>query len=254
MSHAPWSEWIDDLVSGELPDERRGELGGHLESCEACRADLDALQALRTATRGLADRVDPPSGLEGEVRARLQPGRASPPLESAWLAVATAVVVAVGVLTWLRAPGVADLPGATLESFRRHSQGELPLALTTPDEGVLERFFDGTLGFRARVIDLRMMEYGLQGGRVHEILGRPSALYAYQGPDGRTVLCQMLPGSLEELPKPDEVHEERGFTFQAYRREGLTAVFWVEGAILCVLVSDIPGPALLTLAREKAMA
>jgi anti-sigma factor RsiW len=64
----------------------------------------------------------------------------------------------------------------------------------------------------------------------------------------------MLPGTLEELPPPDQVHEERGFTFQVYERPGATAVFWLEGEVLCVLVSDMPAPELLALAREKAMA
>jgi anti-sigma factor RsiW len=104
------------------------------------------------------------------------------------------------------------------------------------------------------VIDLRMMELTLVGGRVHELEGRPSALYAYRGPEGQVVLCQMLPGTLEELPPPDRTHEERGFTFQVYERDDLSAVFWLEGEVLCVLVSDLPAVELLGLAREKAMA
>ena len=92
------------------------------------------------------------------------------------------------------------------------------------------------------------------GGRVHELQGRKSALYAYRGPDRRIVLRQMLPGTLDELPPPDQVLEERGFTFQVYERGDATAVFWLEGEVLCVLVSDMPAPGLLALAREKAMA
>ena len=99
-----------------------------------------------------------------------------------------------------------------------------------------------------------MMEYGLIGGRVHELQGRPTALYVYRGPDGRVVLCQMLLGALEELPPADETYEERGFTFRVYRRGGRPAVFWLEGQVLCILVSDMPSPELLALAREKAMA
>ena len=68
------------------------------------------------------------------------------------------------------------------------------------------------------------------------------------------MLCQMLPGTLDELPAPDETHEDRGFTFQVYRRDRLTAIFWLEGEVLCVLASDMPSPELLALAREKAMA
>ncbi len=258
MGHQHWSEWIDDLVSGELPDDRQRELEHHLSSCEACRAELDALRALRGATRGLAEAVAPPAGLEDQVRATLDgASRVSPgPVGSrgVWLAVAAAVVIAVAATVWFGAPTSEDLPGAAVRSYRLHSAGQLPLAIKTVDEGVLERFFERQLDFPARVIDLRMMEYGLVGGRVHELLARPSALYAYRGPDGRVLLCQMLLGTLEELPPADETHEERGFTFRVYRREGLTAVFWLEGQVLCILVSDMPAPELLALAREKAMA
>ena len=262
MSHARWSEQIDDLVSGELSEDRRVELEAHLSSCEACQAELDALRALRGATRRLAATPDPPATLEAETRARLDAGSAqgtrAPPLRSVrpwpWLAAAVALLFLVVGAWWLRAPSSEDLPTAAVASYRLHRAGQLPHAIETPDEGVLERFFERQLDFPARVIDLRMMELTLVGGRVHELQGRPSALYAYRGPEGRVVLCQMLPGTLEELPPPDQALEDRGFTFRIYRRGDLTAVFWLEGAVLCVLVSDMPTPDLVALAREKAMA
>lgn len=254
MSHAPWSERINDLVSGELPDDQRRELEEHLATCEECQAELDAVQAIRGATRKLADAVSLPPGFEEETRNRLEPRPRASSAPRMWLAVAAAFLLAVWALVSLRTPPPPDLTRAALESFRLHQAGELPLAITTTDEAVLEGFFARQLDFDARVIDLRMMEFGLAGGRVHELLGRPSALYAYRGPDGRVVVCQMLPGTLEELPRPDEVHEEREFTFHVYERDGLTAVFWLEGEILCVLASDMPAPELLALAREKAMA
>jgi anti-sigma factor RsiW len=260
VSHERWSEQIDDLVTGELPDDRREELERHLSGCEECRAELEALQALRGATRGLAGAPEVPAGLEQAVRSTLDRAVPSPAAPRAarrpgpWLAAAAAVVLVVAGALWLRAPAEEDLPSAALESYRLHRAGELPHAIETPEEAVLEGFFGRQLDFPARVIDLRMMELTLVGGRVHELQGRTSALYAYRGSDGRVILCQMLPGSLEELPPPDQVHQERGFTFQVYERGDATAVFWLEGEVLCVLVSDLPAPELLALAREKAMA
>src|SRR2546427_8450755 len=37
--------------------------------------------------------------------------------------------------------------------------------------------------------------------------GRPSALFAYRGPEGRDLVCQMYEGRLEELPRSDDVRE-----------------------------------------------
>ena len=258
MGHAHWSERIDDLVTGELPQGQREELERHLSSCEACQAELDALRALRGATRQLAAATAVPAGLDAAVRAGLDSApRVSPRPARArgtWLALAAAVVIAAAAVVWFRAPAAEDLPGAAIRSYQLHRVGQLPLAVKTVDEGVLQRFFERQLDFPARVIDLRMMEYGLIGGRVHELQGRPTALYVYRGPDGRVVLCQMLLGALEELPPADETYEERGFTFRVYRRGGRPAVFWLEGQVLCILVSDMPSPELLALAREKAMA
>ena len=261
MGHARWSEWIDDLVSGELSEDRRPELEAHLSSCDACRAELDALRALRGATRRLTDDAEVPATLETAVRSTLDAAVEEPPASVgrggrpwAWVAAAAAVALVVAGVWWIRVPPHSGLPSAAVESYRLHRDGQLPHAIVTADEAVLEGFFERQLGFPARVIDLRMMEYTLAGGRVHELQGRPSALYAYRGPGGRVVLCQMLLGTLGELPPPDRVHEERGFTFQVYERGELTAVFWLEGEVLCVLVSDMPAPELLGLAREKAMA
>ena len=261
MSHARWSEWIDDLVSGERPEDRREELEHHLSSCEECRAERDALRALRGATRKLAESPEAPVGLEAAVRSTLDAADDEPRVASRgtgrpppWLAAAAVLALVVAGVWWLRGPPSDDLPAAAVEAYRLHRDGQLPHAVVTADEAVLERFFGRQLDFPARVIDLRMMELTLVGGRVHELQGRPSALYAYRGPGGRVVLCQMLPGNLQDLPQPDRTHEERGFTFQVYERGDLNAVFWLEGEVLCVLVSDMPARDLLALAREKAMA
>ena len=258
VGHAHWSERIDDLVTGELPEGQREELERHLSSCEACQAELDALRALRGATRQLAATAAVPAGLDADVRAALDGApRVSPrPARSrgTWLAVAAAVMIAAAAAVWFQAPASEDLPGAAIRSYQLHRVGQLPLAIEAVDEEVLQGFFERQLEFPARVIDLRMMEYALIGGRVHELQGRPTALYTYRGPDGRIVLCQMLLGTLEELPPADETYEERGFTFRVYRRGERTAVFWLEGQVLCILVSDMPAPELLALAREKAMA
>ncbi len=258
MAHGRWSEWIDDLVSGELPENRRAELEAHLSSCEACQAERDALRALRDATRRLSEDAELPAALEGVVRSHLGAAGEDPRTSFVrswpWRAAAAALALVVAGAWWLRSPPSTGLAFGAFESYRLHRDGRLPHAVVTADEAVLQRFFERQLAFSARVIDLRTMGFALVGGRVHELEGRPSALYAYRGPGGRVVLCQMLPGSLEELPPADQTLEERGFTFQLYERDDLTAVFWLEGEVLCVLVSDMPPPELLALAREKAMA
>ena len=105
------------------------------------------------------------------------------------------------------------------------------------DDADLERAFAAQdLGFDTRVFDLAMMDYRVVGGRVHRLAGRPSALFVYQQAATRArLLCQMYAGVMDELPATGEVLEHRGIRFQVYRSGGVTAVFWPEGPIICVL-------------------
>ena len=48
------------------------------------------------------------------------------------------------------APAEDDLPSAAHESYRLHRAGELPHAIETPEEAVLEGFFGRQLDFPAR--------------------------------------------------------------------------------------------------------
>ena len=135
MSHEPWSEWIGDLVSDELPNDRRER---HLSSCEACRAERDALRALRGATRSLAERSELPAELEGAIRSSLDSAEHERPAPSsrgvrlpAWLAAAAVLAIVIAGAWWLQEPPprACDLPGAAVASYRLHRAGQLFVAL-----------------------------------------------------------------------------------------------------------------------------
>jgi hypothetical protein len=55
------------------------------------------------------------------------------------------------------------------------------------------------------------------------------------------------------LPAPAETREHDGIPFDIFQVEGPTLVFWPEGDVLCVLVSDGEADALIQLAFAKAM-
>ena len=97
------------------------------------------------------------------------------------------------------------------------------------------------------------MHYRLVGGRVDRLSDHPTALYVYAGPETRRLACQMYRGTVSDLPEPSARRTANGFTFLVYSRPGHTAVFWSEGAIVCVLVSDMPAEDTLALAFAKAM-
>jgi hypothetical protein len=118
----------------------------------------------------------------------------------------------------------------------------------------MERFFSAAgIPFKTRVFDLGMMTYRLLGGRAYRLNSRKSAFFVYRGKGDSILVCQMYPGGTSELPTGAVLRENKGTTFYVYRVKDLTAVFWQEGTVTCVLTSDIDPEQLVQLAFAKAV-
>jgi hypothetical protein len=103
---------IQELVDGTLGPIRRAELQQHLDECASCRALADDLQRVHDAARSL-DRLQPPDHVWLQIAGRLrQEGRVqdrpvaarSRRAQYAWMGIAAALIVAVGVSLLLVAP------------------------------------------------------------------------------------------------------------------------------------------------------
>jgi anti-sigma factor RsiW len=92
--------------------------------------------------------------------------------------------------------------------------------------------------FTTRVFDLGMMGYRLEGGRVHRLAGRLSALFVYRGEGGKILVCEMYSGHARELPGGAVLRENKGIRFYVYRTGRTTTVFWQERDVVCALSSD----------------
>src|SRR5260221_568028 len=104
-----------------------------------------------------------------------------------------------------------------------------------------------------RVFDLGMMNYSLVGGRVEQLGRRARASFIYRGQGNQILLCQMYAGKVAELPSGAVQRENKGIKFYIYHSNGLTRVFWQEGSVVCVLISDIESEQVIQLAFAKAM-
>jgi anti-sigma factor RsiW len=253
---------LQDFLDGRLDAARRAEVQAHLQGCPQCRGQLEALRWVRdTALKQLPAEEVPPA-LAGRVatalaeahrRSRPAPSPTIGPRWRKWVG-AGALLAAAALALLLLSPSRADLPDAVARDFVNYSSGSLALDLRSSDGEVVESLFAARgIGFRTRVFDLGMMQYQLVGGRIHRLGNRPSALFAYRGPEGRDLVCQMYEGRLAELPRSDDVREHDGITFQVYRSGELTLVFWQEGAVVCVLASDAEPEAVIQLAYGKAV-
>lgn len=249
---------LQDLLEDRLDPAGRAAVEAHLVGCAACRRELDAARFARRAVQASLAPPEVPPALPGRIRAALdEVDRAAAPHPGrrwtrpvVWLPLAAAAAAGL-MLLWPRAPG--DLPGGAARDFARY-RAAVALDLSTPDPATLEAFFRTRgIEFAVRVFDFGMMGYRLAGGTVHDVAGRRSALFAYTGADGRSLVCQMYEGTLTELPSGAEAREHDGIRFLVYRREGLTLVFWEEGPVVCVLVSDGDPEVAVQLAYAKAV-
>jgi anti-sigma factor RsiW len=103
---------IHELVDGTIGAIRRAELEQHLEGCEACRALVSDLERIRDAAGALPE-MRPPDRVWLQLAGRLrQEGRITTAIAperpnrryAAWLAIAAALVIAVGSAVLLLVP------------------------------------------------------------------------------------------------------------------------------------------------------
>ncbi len=280
-AHCPHEMALQDLLDGRLPADERAATEGHLAECPECRARYDVLAAARSALALLREEsvpADVDAAILAALRAeplptqQLRPEPASTPTPTpagssprvgtapargamppwAWGLAAAAVLAVVAWLAWPRPSTL--LPALVAQDYRAYRDGGLALDIRSTAVSDVEAFFERSpLGFTTRVFDLGMMQYTVQGGRVHRLDGRASALFVYRGPDGQPIVCQMYPGVAADLPPPAMTRSHDGIDFQIYQVEGVTVVFWQEGSVMCVLAGEGPAEAIIELAFAKAM-
>ena len=254
-------DWLDQRLDAATCDE----VERHLETCEECRREYEAM----AWTKQLTTRRSVPATAPAELRARIQQSlRAVRPVPDAetmrpsfWrvrlrpiMAAAAVLVLVLGALLAVYLLKPVGLPEIAARDFKAYAARELVLELATRDVKVLEaHFVSKGVPFNTRVFDLGMMDYQLVGGRVQRPGPRARALFVYNGPAAQKLVCEMYSGTTGDLPAGATVRENKGVRFFTYQRDGLTAVFWQEGAVVCVLVSDIAQEQVVQLAFAKAM-
>ncbi|MGH7766705.1 MAG: hypothetical protein ACREQP_04565, partial [Candidatus Binatia bacterium] len=90
-------------------------------------------------------------------------------------------------------------------------------------------------------------------GTVREVNGRKVLVTIYEGA-GLTLTCYTFIGTEADAPPAaDLVYDpEKKINFYAYSRDGVNALLHREGNLICILISTIPVPELLALARSGA--
>lgn len=258
----PLGEELQDLLDGRVAGPPRAAIQAHLARCPGCQQELAVLARAHTAARGLSP-LPQPADLAARITRVLDtedrpsaPGRGLAPRATArrWWLVPSGLIAAAALVAFLiRSSANRDLPTSVTRDLADYREAHIALDLQTDDPTTLEHFFASRgIAFHVRVFDLTMMRYRLVGGRVHRLAGRPTAFYAYAGPDTLPVICEMYGGTLVELPADTEHRIHDGVTFRIYRVRGMTLVFWQEGTVVCVLASEGSSDDVIQLAFAKA--
>lgn len=253
---------LQDFLDGRLDHTRQAEVRAHLDGCPDCRRKVEAMRWVRDVALKQLPGEEVPPALADRVATALDAAdeRARPATMvttgrrwGKWVG-GGALLATAALALLLVSRSRADLPAAVARDFAEYSSGRLALDLPSSDGAAVESLFaKGGIAYRTRVFDLSMMQYRLVGGRLHRLRDRPSALFAYRGPDGRDLMCQMYEGRLADLPRSDDVRDHNGITFRVYRVARLTLVFWQEDTVVCVLVSDAESETVIQLAYAKAV-
>jgi anti-sigma factor RsiW len=243
---------LDEHLDGRLTGEELAAADSHLALCAECRSKREALARVRETLRARGESAH--AGLREQIEGAIARDSASPASSRRRLAAAAALIAAALLAFALLWPArSADVPGQAAQALTRVEDGRVQIARVTADAAELEAYFrEARPDHVTRVFDLGMMGWRLQGGSPSSLGEEPSSLFVYTDAKGRRLLCQMYGGRWEDLPAPEAVHREKGFTFHVYRRGDTILVFWREAGAICVLTGRIPENEILALAVAKA--
>lgn len=260
-------ELITGLVDGELSTQESALITTHFGECAECPKSYSREHTLKRLLKNAAMSIHAPSELRGKIlRERRRQARGAR-LSELWevlqpvraVAVQAALLVvllAVPFLTaryWRASPHFPIIPGM-FQSYRQITGGEIiPTKMNDLAElkDQLTQLVDGQ--FAPMAYDFSTMNIRLVGGMVQEIANRKVLVAVYQGND-LTIVCYTFLGSEGDAPEIAEMlfDAEKGMSFYQFFYTQTNAVMHREGTINCVLMSQIPMPDLLKLARAKA--
>ncbi len=68
MTHEVIRHLLDDYVTGELNDDARGPVEGHVAICEICSAEVESLKRILVRASDLPKSIEPPAEAWSNIR------------------------------------------------------------------------------------------------------------------------------------------------------------------------------------------
>ncbi len=247
MNHDRMRRLLPAYADGQIGPVHRFLLGRHITTCPSCLAELEAMQALRSALRTNMTVHRAPPALAIRIGSAL-PREAQPPTRGrpihfgfanaavAGGCVGIALTLAVTRLTPPPDPLITDVVANHVRSL----MAEHLTDVTTGDQHTVKPWLSRQLDLAPVVKDLAANGYPLVGGRLDYVEGHRAAAIVYQRDKHVINLFAFRSVERSDLPLRQDVHD--GFNIVRWRSSGLSYV----------AVSDVSTPQLVAFARLVA--
>lgn len=210
------------LADGELDAANATALEQHLATCDACAAELRALQELRASLRRpeLVDRA--PASLlariEQDLRPRKEPIRAPAARRSWGIAAGAVAALAASVVLWLLPGGSDALLREAVDDHVRGTLGSRVVDVQSSDQHQVKPWFIGRVDVAPPVPELSAAGFPLVGGRL-DYLGRQIvAATVYRRRDHLLTLFVRADSGADQ---PAVVSQRDGYAVASWREHGL---------------------------------
>ena len=258
------AELIAALTDDELAGPERADIESHLAGCPDCRALHQRQIVLKRALRDASAAMKAPAELREKILndPRVFPQRIAVGKEPGWsaslftrpaFALALLVLVLLPVIYLIRPQG-PSLALAAVETHDKIVRGEVAVVRDDSPEAIKEMLVRAVAGeFAPMGYDLSMMNLKPVAGVVQTFAGRRVLVALYQG-DGGTLTCYTFLGADNDAPPQAQAlfDADKKMTFYTFSVGRTNAVLHREEGVICILVSAMPLPDLLALARSKA--
>lgn len=220
---------LGGLVDGELDAANTALAEAHVARCEACREELERLQAVRSLLHAEGVRHASPHSLAGRIAG--MPELASPKPRKdrlpGWLApgVVGALAASLALVTLLPPGSQSMVDEQLISSHVRSLQPGHLTDVETTNQHIVKPWFNGRVDFSPPVPELADKGFPLAGGRLDSIGGKTVAAIVYH----RRLHAVNL------FVWPDGQGSDRMFV-----KDGFAVREWTHNGLRFAAVSDIP--------------
>lgn len=220
---------LGGLVDGELDAANTALVEAHVARCEACREELERLQAVRSLLQieGVRDRA--PESLARRIASlpEVAPKAANENRVPSWLAPGAigALAASLAMISFVTPATTAAVDQDLVSSHVRSLQPGHLTDVQTTNQHIVKPWFNGRIDFAPPVPELADKGFPLVGGRLDSI-------------DGKTVPAIVYKRRLHTVNLyvwPTKESGERAFV-----KEGFAVREWTRNGLRFAAVSDIP--------------